>query len=439
MLHISRWEKLTLVRKVIAGFTVMAIFSYAALAISFIGLCSLHKTAKDIARHDLVLILSADELRDLLQAQDSIAGKFATLKSPELIDQFRRNEAEFVSTLEQNRRDMPAPKAAVILSRYGRYRELAGRLFAGDTGAIEKLRRLSTLLTADLEQFETEQRIIVNERLKEADRQENRTVGITLALSLCGFMLAGIVALLITLNISKALGKLKKATNRIAEGDYDYDPRISEGDEIGDLARSFTNMAARLKDLEQHSLDASPLTRLPGNIAIERALNRKLLTGESFAFCYADLDNFKAYNDCYGYLQASEVIKLTGQLICEAVNQRESEDDFVGHVGGDDFVMVVDQENIESLCQTIIDRFSSMIIQNYSPEDLAAGSIQGVDRYGAHRIFPIMTISIAVLICGYGEYESAVDIGRVAAEIKEHVKGIPGSNYLVNRRGENRK
>jgi diguanylate cyclase (GGDEF)-like protein len=439
MLHISRWEKLTLVRKMIAGFTVMAIFSYAALAISFIGLYSLHKTAKDIARHDLVLILSADELRDLLQAQDSIAGKFATLKSPALIDQFRWNEAEFVSTLEQNGRDMPAPKAAVILSRYGRYRELAGRLFAGDAGAIEQLRRLSKLLTADLEQFETEQRIIVNERLKEADRQENRTVGITLALSLCGFMLAGIVALLITLNISKALGKLKKATNRIAEGDYDYDPRISEGDEIGDLARSFTNMAARLKDLEQHSLDASPLTRLPGNIAIERALNRKLQTGESFAFCYADLDNFKAYNDCYGYLQASEVIKLTGQLICETVGQSGSEDDFVGHVGGDDFVMVVDQKNIESLCQTIIDRFSSMIIQNYSPEDLAAGSIQGVDRYGAHRIFPIMTISIAVLICGHGEYESAVDIGRVAAEIKEHVKGIPGSNYLVNRRGENRK
>jgi diguanylate cyclase (GGDEF)-like protein len=230
------------------------------------------------------------------------------------------------------------------------------------------------------------------------------------------------------------MDKLKKATNRIAEGDFDYDPRISEGDEIGDLAMGFTHMAARLKDLEQHSLDASPLTRLPGNIAIERALNRKLLTGETFAFCYADLDNFKAYNDCYGYLKASEVIKFTGQIIHDSVSQQGSDDDFVGHIGGDDFVMVVDQENAESCCQTIIDRFSSMIEQNYSPEDLAAGCIQSVDRYGAQRNFQIMTISIAVLICGHGEYESAMDIARTAAEIKEHVKGLPGSNYLVNRR-----
>jgi diguanylate cyclase (GGDEF)-like protein len=230
------------------------------------------------------------------------------------------------------------------------------------------------------------------------------------------------------------LESLKKTTSRIAEGDFDYDPRISEGDEIGDLALGLTRMAARLKDLEQHSLDASPLTRLPGNIAIERALNRKLQTGETFAFCYADLDNLKAFNDCYGYLQASEVIKLTGQIIHDTVSQRASDDDFVGHIGGDDFVMVVEQDNVESYCQTIIDRFSSMIVQNYSPEDLASGCIQSVDRYGAQRSFPIMTISIAVLICGHGEYESAMEIARTAAEIKEHVKGLPGSNFLVNRR-----
>jgi diguanylate cyclase (GGDEF)-like protein len=436
---ISRWKKLSLVKKLVAGFATMAVFSYAALAVSFIGLYSLHKTAKDIARHDLVLITSADELRDFLQAQDSAVNKFITLKSSDQIDLFRRDEANFMATLEHARPDMLAPESAVIPSRYDTYRELANQLFAGDTGTIGPLRRVSALLTADLEQFESQQKTLVNERLKIADRQERQTIGITLAISLAGFILAGVVALLITFNISKALGKLKKATNRIAEGDFDYDPRIPEGDEIGDLAQSFTRMAVRLKDLEQHSLDASPLTRLPGNIAIERALNHKLQTGASFAFCYADLDNFKAYNDSYGYHQASEVIKLTGELICEAVSQRGSEDDFVGHVGGDDFVMVVGQENIEALCQTIIDRFSGMIRQNYSPEDLAAGNIQGVDRYGAHRIFPIMTISIAVLICGHGEYESAVEIARTAAEIKEHVKGIPGSNYLVNRRGEPRR
>ena len=138
---ISLWEKLSLVKKMVVGFTAMAIFSYAALAISFIGLYSLHKTARDIARHDLVLITSADELRDFLQAQDSAVNKFITLNSPEHIDQFRRFEANFMATLEHVRPEMRAPEAAVIPSRYGTYRELANRLFAGDTGAIEQLRR----------------------------------------------------------------------------------------------------------------------------------------------------------------------------------------------------------------------------------------------------------------------------------------------------------
>jgi diguanylate cyclase (GGDEF)-like protein len=418
----------------LAGFIAMAFISFAVMAISFTGLYSLHKTAKMIARHDLMLIISADALRDLLQDQDSFTVKFATLRSPEFINQFQQYKISFLDTLKQIQPDMLAPETAVIPLRYEKYCKLADRLFAGDNGAVEDLRRVSTLLSADLTQFEAQQRILVNKRLKEADQREYQTIGITLALSLAGYILTGIVALIITINISKAMDKLKKATSRIAEGDFDYDPRISEGDEIGDLAMGFTHMAARLKDLEQHSLDASPLTRLPGNIAIERALNRKLQTGETFAFCYADLDNFKAYNDCYGYLKASEVIKFTGQIIHDSVRQQGSDDDFVGHIGGDDFVMVVDQENAESCCQTIIDRFSSMIEQNYSPEDLAAGCIQSVDRYGAQRNFPIMTISIAVLICGHGEYESAMDIARTAAEIKEHVKGLPGSNYLVNRR-----
>jgi diguanylate cyclase (GGDEF)-like protein len=278
----------------------------------------------------------------------------------------------------------------------------------------------------------------VNERLDEADERESSTVGVTLVLSFGGFVLAVIVATFVTLNISKALNKLKKATHRIAEGDFDYDPQISGGDEISDLAQDFIRMAGRLKELEQQSLDASPLTRLPGNIAIERILTRKLQSRTPFAVCYADLDNFKAYNDHYGYIQASEVIKLTGQIISETVSSLEHADDFVGHVGGDDFVMVVSQERAEAICQAVIERFDSMIRENYTPEDLATGAIEGVDRYGVPRTFPIMTISIAVLLCNQEEYASAVDIARAAAEIKDFVKGNPGSNYHINRRRDTR-
>ena len=238
--------------------------------------------------------------------------------------------------------------------------------------------------------------------------------------------------------ISSSIKKLKQATFFIAEGNFDHDPQLPPGDEIGDLARDFTSMAAKLKELEQLCLDASPLTRLPGNIAIERVLNKKLHETAPFAVCYADLDNFKAYNDRYGYIKGSEVIKMTGEIIYDAVTAHTSEDSFVGHVGGDDFVMVVPSEEAGMVCESVIERFSDKIRGHYGAEDLAKGFTEGKDRYGVKRIFPIMTISIAVLICQDGEYDSAVKIARAAVEIKEYAKEATGSNYLINRRRSER-
>ncbi|WP_369833235.1 GGDEF domain-containing protein [Geobacter sp. DSM 9736] len=238
--------------------------------------------------------------------------------------------------------------------------------------------------------------------------------------------------------ISRSIRKLKRATHRIAEGDFDYDPQIPPGDEVGDLARDFTSMAARLKVLEQMSLDASPLTRLPGNIAIERVLSKRLASNELFAVCYVDLDNFKAYNDRYGYIKASEVIKMTAEIVYEAVGALNEEDSFVGHVGGDDFIIVVSSDNAAPVCENVISTFDREIRGHYSAEDLAKGAIEGADRYGVHRIFPIMTISIAAIICQKGLYDSAVDIAKNAADMKEFLKAKPGSNYYINRRTHQR-
>jgi diguanylate cyclase (GGDEF)-like protein len=253
-----------------------------------------------------------------------------------------------------------------------------------------------------------------------------------------GFLMVISVAGFFVYTVSRALNKLRQATHRIAEGDFDHDPQIPPGDEIGDLAKDFTDMAARLKILGQLSLDASPLTRLPGNIAIERVLARRVQAGESFAVCYADLDNFKAYNDRYGYIKGNDVIRCTGEIIFDAVKQHGDNDAFVGHVGGDDFVMIVAPDRIPQVCTSVIDGFREMIPAHYSPEDLEKGTTDGIDRYGVPRSFPIMTISIAVLLCQKGEFDSAIEIAKAAAEIKDYVKGSPGSNYLVNRRRTSR-
>jgi diguanylate cyclase (GGDEF)-like protein len=182
------------------------------------------------------------------------------------------------------------------------------------------------------------------------------------------------------------------------------------------------------------SLDASPLTRLPGNIAIERILTKNLEENKPFAVCYGDLDNFKAYNDHYGYIKGSEVIKMTGEIIYDMVKEEAGNDAFIGHVGGDDFVMVVGADEVHDVCNAVIKEFDRRIVEHYNAIDLARGHIDGIDRYGVPRRFPIMTISIAVILCQQGEYDSAVEIAKNAAEIKDYVKTSPGSNYLINRR-----
>jgi GGDEF domain-containing protein len=279
----------------------------------------------------------------------------------------------------------------------------------------------------------TEQKIILEDKLAAASKREARTSAWALGLALSGVSLALLVSTLLVYSFSTSINKLQKATHRIAAGDFDHDPLIPPGDEIGTLSGDFMRMAVRLKELEQLSLDASPLTRLPGNIAIERSINRRLRDRTSFAMCYLDLDNFKSYNDRYGYIKASEILKKTGEVIYEAVKRLNDPDAFVGHIGGDDFVVVIDARLAKAACQEIIARFDEMIPAYYSAEDRAIGAIDGVDRYGVPRIFPIISMSIAALTCQPGAYASAAEIATAAAEVKDRVKESSGSNYIIVR------
>lgn len=426
--------KFTLVQKLIAGYVAMAFFTTAALVFSIMGLYSLHSIAREIARNDLVIINSTNKLRESLLAQERYAGKYAILKSPEFIDLFSRREAEFLGILQKLRQNKQNQDIEPLSQLYQNYRTNTYRLFQGKTSDPLSIKAAAQKVFNSIDVIYKNRQDQLNAKLETADDKESSTIRWTLILSFTGFSLAIVVAAFFIYNISSAIRRLKKATHRIAEGDFDYDPQIRPGDEIGDLAGDFVSMAAKLKLLEQISLDASPLTRLPGNIAIERVLNRRLQEGIPFAVCYADLDNLKAYNDHYGYIKASEVIRRAGEIIYEAVKSTAEANAFVGHIGGDDFVMVVDMENAAAACEAVIEKFDAEIRNHYTPEDLSRGSIDAVDRYGVPRVFPIMTISIAVTICRQGEYDSAVEIAKAATEIKDYVKGMPGSNYLINRR-----
>jgi len=427
-------KRITLVQKLLLSYAVIAFFSMAAAAFSTYGLQSLNGIVRDIARNDFAFIKSTETLRDSIQTQERSAAKFSVLKSPEFKEIFDRRHQEFLSTIDGLKKTGSGPLLVELSNHYREFNTKAEELFTGKPTDIQPLKSAAARVEGSIESLYVSRQIVLNAKLQNADRERETTVKWTLILSSLGFLFALCVMVLFALSISSSIKKLKRATHCIAEGDFDCDPLIPAGDEIGDLAQDFRKMAARLKLLEQMSLDASPLTRLPGNIAIERVLTKRLHGGGTFAVCYADLDNFKAYSDRYGYIRGSDMIKMTGEVIYDAVKQCADESAFVGHIGGDDFVMIVSSADAENVSKAVIEKFTAKVPEFYTKEDLANGCIEGEDRYGVNRVFPIMTISIAIVMCQQGEYDSAVKIARTAAEIKEYAKGAAGSNYFFDRR-----
>jgi GGDEF domain-containing protein len=182
------------------------------------------------------------------------------------------------------------------------------------------------------------------------------------------------------------------------------------------------------------SLDANPLTHLPGSIAIEKVVNQKLKEETSMAFCQLDLSHFKAFNDRYGYARGNEVIQATAKIVSEAVKAQGNEASFVGHIGGDDFVVITSAEKYEKICLAVIDAFDRRVPDFYDLEDQQRGYIQGETRQGQKVSFPIMTLAIAVVTNQYHKLKSHIQIGEIAAELKNYAKSFSRSMLVVNRR-----
>jgi diguanylate cyclase (GGDEF)-like protein len=196
-------------------------------------------------------------------------------------------------------------------------------------------------------------------------------------------------------------------------------------------------MSQRLKHLEEMYLDANPLTHLPGSVAIENVLNKRLKEETPLAFCQLDLSHFKAFNDRYGYARGNEVIQATAKIVTEGVKAQEEEGAFVGHIGGDDFVMITSPESCEKICPAIIHSFDKIVLDFYDLEDRQRGYIQGETRLGQKVSFPIMTLSIAVVTNQQRKLQNHVQVGEIAAEMKKYAKSFSHSIYVVDRRKDN--
>lgn len=188
-----------------------------------------------------------------------------------------------------------------------------------------------------------------------------------------------------------------------------------------------------LKRIDRNRL-ANPLTGLRGNLEIQADINHRIAKDLKFSVIYLDMDNFKAYNDAYGFSSGDRAIKMTADIITDNVHQLGSTTDFVGHIGGDDFIIITVPECSAAIAEGVIRDFDTKILSLYSALDRKNGYITTVNRQGFTINYPIMSISIAIVSNEHRKLLNHIQVAEIAAELKKNAKQINGSVYVKDKR-----
>lgn len=213
----------------------------------------------------------------------------------------------------------------------------------------------------------------------------------------------------------------------IYAGADDYIEKPIESGEI--LTRMKVNLWRASRDL-----DANPLTRLPGNVTILKEIKNRLSNSEEFCVAYADINKFKEYNDYYGFEWGDKVIQHTAGIITSALRERGTRSDFLGHIGGDDFIFVTNWESIKDVCETIIETFDRTIPSFYKDEDLKRGYIIVKNREGKITASSVLSLSIGVATNKTRPLKHVGEVVQVATELKSYAKTFAKSIYTIDRR-----
>lgn len=220
---------------------------------------------------------------------------------------------------------------------------------------------------------------------------------------------------------------IKDRVEGLDAGADDYIVKPFEPEEL--LAR--IRMILRRSEID---LDAAPLTRLPGNVSIFNEIDKRIKSGETFAVGYIDLDKFKVFNDKYGFAWGDRIIQETARVIIKVVEKVGGVDDFVGHIGGDDFVVASGPDVIDAICKQIIEGFSKATKSLYNPRDRKRGYISGRDRQGKTIRVGLISISIGVVTNKKRKFTHVAEVAEIGAELKEFAKAKRKSNYVVDKR-----
>jgi diguanylate cyclase (GGDEF)-like protein len=220
------------------------------------------------------------------------------------------------------------------------------------------------------------------------------------------------------------------AEDRVKGLDLGADDYITKPFDLEELVARVRTVLRR----SQQMRDLSPLTGLPGNFRITAELEERIDRGDSLAVVHADLDNFKAFNDHYGFMRGDTVIKFTARVLLDAAKATTTSKVFVGHIGGDDYVSIVHSDDMKSYCEEIVSLFDDGILDYYDTADALQGYIEVTDRKGERHAFPVCSLSMGVAITEQKSLSSEWEASAVASEMKEVAKRVPGTNYQVDRR-----
>ncbi len=209
--------------------------------------------------------------------------------------------------------------------------------------------------------------------------------------------------------------------------------------EVNDyLTKPFNSdeLLARIRNQLRHVRETllSSLTGLPSGLRVERAIEQQLESPAHWSILYIDLDNFKAYNDVYGPIRGNDVIQLLGRITTESVRDEGNLSDFVGHIGGDDFVVITSPDRVDRICGMLIARWDAESLALYDPDDVARSTLIAKDRQGQPQVFPLVGVSIGVVTNVHRPIATMEEVSRVAAEVKHKAKSQRGSTYYIDQR-----
>jgi GGDEF domain-containing protein len=440
----ARFFRLNIAKKMLLGYFFCALLTILIALFILSCLQRLNEINNSIIKRDIPLVEITDRMIDTVLAQELYAHSSIILKSPDIMPLFWARSEEFQNLIRQmdalpQRKDLPIDRLTALHIEYNNC-FLKGFEYPKNPSSPmtkkydQQIMKKQEAIIQLLKKISSEARREQNQKSRMILSITNSAIQVTAGLCIGGILLGILVAMTITRNISGAIHQLRLSTKEISEGRFDDLPSIRNRDEIGDLSQAFQLMVKKLKGLEEMYLDASPLTHLPGGIAVENITQKRLAEGAPLAFCLLDLANFKAFNDRYGHARGNEVIMATARIITEVMARHGRQQDFIGHIGGDDFVIITLPEAYEKICTAIIDAFDKMIPDLYDPEDRERGYILGETRQGKKISFPIMTVSIAVVTNQRRKLKSHIQVGELAAELKTYAKSFSRSTYVVDRR-----